>query len=233
MFYYIKETPVNLFFNLIPKNASSSILTALINYKSFNVPDSGYENVYSLVSQKNLMLNENPALAKILSQNNSFKVTALRDPYKRTVSTFLNKILNPDQRFFKVFFNRYTEDKDLLNKNPAFYFDRYIEMLSEFKNLSDLDGHAQDQHSLLEICGQSSNYDLALNVDTLFKDWQKVQALYPKMPNLPKQKINSSSINSFLEFLDFKNFKEIESIYQKDYEVLSYYNIPTITPGRL
>ena len=223
MFYYIKDSPKNLYFQLIPKNGSSSILSSLINYDNTNYGGWTYSNVYGSIPQKVKALNYNKEsfFNHVYNSKDTVAIVSLRDPYKRLVSAFLNKILDyPDLRFFKPFFERYGRDAATFNNNKIFYFDAFVDMILEFeKNISMLDRHVEKQSKLITLESDKIDYDIFLNTDNLHSDWNRVLDVFPKMPQLPKKKVNTSETNKFILELAGRNMKKIESIYEDDFSL--------------
>lgn len=221
MIYYIEETPNNLFFDLIAKNATNSILNALTNYKNSNYTGEESFNGYSLVPQQVIDFNANKNLFfnNIYSEKNTINFTCIRDPYHRVVSAYINKILNGSTKEFIVdFFNIYGEDLSVFRNEKEKYFNVFIDFI-ENSNSETLDGHVKPQSKLLEL--ELKKYDYVFKVDELAKSWNIVMDLFPGMPNLPKNKLNASESMNFIDEIDWLGLERIKKIYQDDYDIFN------------
>lgn len=224
MFYYIKDKPESLYFEIIPKNASTSIIRSLNSYGSkINSLESG-KSTYDQLPRKILSLNKDRQkfLDTMYDSENTKCFISLRDPYERAVSVFLNKVLNPnkDLRFFKKFFEIYGNDIDYLRQNPEFYFLKFLELLSSVDDPSEIDLHAEGQASFFKNGPNGSNWDLVLRVDSLEKDWNLFMKKFPKVPELSKIKDNESASSFFISHLSGKGLEQVKEIYSEDYRIL-------------
>jgi hypothetical protein len=224
MFYYIQDKPKNLYFEIIPKNASTSIIRSLNFYGArTDIPELA-KNPYDQLPKKVLSLNRDRQmfLDTVYDSKNTKCFIALRDPYERAVSVFLNKVLNTnkDIRFFKKFFEIYGNDIDYLKQNPEFYFLKFLELLLSVDDPSKIDLHAESQASFFKNGPNGSEWDLVLRVESLEKDWGLLIKNFPKVPKLSRVKDNESASSSFISHLGGKGLKEVKEIYSEDYQIL-------------
>jgi hypothetical protein len=63
-------------------------------------------------------------------------------------------------------------------------------------------------------------YDILLNLETLYQDWETLQNIFPKLPDLPQKRLNVSGTKNFIGRHGKRNIETIKQIYQKDYEFL-------------
>ena len=220
MFYYIEETPQSLFFDLIPKNASTDILNALINYGNTenNIKNDFYicehlpENMVN-INQDNNFIDTIPDI------KNLFKATCLRDPYLRAVSTFYDKIINNRSTYvLKDFFEIFGKDLEVFRNDKIKYFDFFVDYLQNC-DLNKSDIHIMLQKNILKL--DIKKYDKVFNVSTISKEWSQLTKIFPKIPNLPKKIINKSNSDDFLNILNKRNLNKIKKIYEEDYEILA------------
>jgi hypothetical protein len=220
MIYYIEDTPNNLFFDLVPKNATTSILNALTNYNNDSYSGEVDTYIYEHLPGNQLYFNQNKHLffTEIYSASNTINFTAIRDPYQRVVSAYLNKIV--DHTYTQIlndFFSMYGYDSSVFRAEKEKYFDIFIDFI-ENSNLDHLDEHIKPQSKMLHL--DLNMYNYIFKTDDISASWNKVMDIFPKMPNISKNKINTSESLNFINHTDSFGIERIKKIYQDDYYIL-------------
>jgi hypothetical protein len=222
MFYYIKGNPYGLYWQIIPKNGSMSVLSAFLSYGKAVSRD--FKDPYAAIPKKikNLYDSKDQFLNYLIESKKDIFLIILRDPYKRVVSAFLNKIVDSyNEKFFKPFFLKYGTDISKFQNNKEFYFDKFIEMIEDSKNPEDLDGHIRRQADFVEKRIFETNKLIVINLDNLYSEWAQVQSFFPKMPNLPSSPKNASASEEFCKLINFKHKDKILKIYKEDYDLFN------------
>jgi hypothetical protein len=98
--------------------------------------------------------------------------------------------------------------------NTEKYFDHFLSFLEGF-DLSKIDHHFAPQYDCARF--DSIRYDMIINQDRLYTDWEKVKKMIPGMPSLPKEKMNNTNSKAISEQL-LPIFEErVKELYYKDY----------------
>ena len=225
MFYYIKDTPHSLYWEIIPKNGSTSILSTFLSYDKNTTQH--FKEPYAAIPDKIIALNKNKKyfLNNVLDYEKTFFLIVLRDPYKRVVSAFLNKIVdNYDSRFFKPFYQKYGTDLFKFQNNKEYYFDKFVEMIESEENPKNIDRHIQKQVDFIDEKILNANKKIIINLENIASNWKDLQDLFPKIPNLLEAKQNASNSQKFCELINFKHIDKILHLYKEDYNLLSAAN---------
>jgi hypothetical protein len=221
MFYYIEEKPQSLFFDLIPKNATTSVLNSLVNYGNPNKDIVGDFYIYENLPDYPTRLNDDlEFINKLPYMENLFKVTCFRDPYLRVVSAFADKILNSRVKGFKFtedFFIMYGKDLDVFRNDKIKYFDIFVDLIENF-DYEKLNEHVKPQTMILKF--EFKEYNKIFNFSTISEDWKDLTNIFPLLPDLPKQKVNKSTSDELLKIFQGRNLNKIKKIYEQDYEAL-------------
>ena len=201
----------------VPKVATRSILTALhreekvdFNTKEISLP-----------------------LFKILRDNqysNYFKFTFIRNPWSRIVSTYLDKIKNPDQKMKQAILLHYSK------LTPGMSFQDFVLFLSKGVGKFDLtsDRHWLSQYKFITDKKGKFLVDFIGKIENLEFDWSKVckKIGLPeiKLPYLNSRfgwKVDKKKLESFdpfyyREYYTDKTRELIRARYQKDIELFDY-----------
>jgi hypothetical protein len=231
MFYYIKDNPKNLYFQLIPKNASRSALCSLLNYNNKNYLQENCNHLNFKIPKLIETLNKNKDLffKDVYNKEDTVSAAILRDPYEKVVSAFLNKIVyEKHPNYFLKFYRDYGRPDFSQENNLLLYFDRFVDQLANSNSLSEYDVHVQEQTHSLFADFKDMEYDIFLNIETLYQDWETLRNTFPKLPDLPQKALNSSGAKDFIECYGKRNIKIIKKLYQKDYEFLEKNKIKVV-----
>jgi hypothetical protein len=219
MIYYIEEKPQSLFVDLIYKNATCSMLNSLVNYGKNKKNIEGNTSIHDLLPTDIIKINENNIFFdSIKDLEDIFKVTCFRDPHARVISAFLDKILNNrSTNVIADFFVLHGKDLEKFKNDPIKYFDIFVDFIyNSDKNY--LDHHIKPQNMIIKF--NPEQYNKVLNFSTIEKDWEEVIKIFPKLPNLPANKVNSNKYPELKEILSTRNIKKIKEIYETDYAML-------------
>lgn len=197
-------------FVCIRKNASSSIGHAIFKYNNGYWYD-GEINEYGIYTPSR----------DIPNNLNTYKFTCIRDPFERIVSAFLHKVIvNPGIAAEEYFISNPYHNK-FLNDIPA-YFNNFIEYI-ENTGVINTDIHFNLQSKAIRY-GEVS-YNKILRFENIIKDWEDVKKDIDGLPDLPKQKVNSTSSYKYYDILRPIFLSRVQEIYKKDYDMHNNFSL--------
>lgn len=153
---------------------------------------------------------------------NSFNFVCLRDPYKRFISNFYDKIvLNPNGKEGRDFLKKYNvNDVEPIKKLKIFL--KYVEA-----NKETLDPHFWTQTKLSG--SEMIQYDHVVLLENIEFGWKLLESKFTNVPSLISNKKNQSGSQDFAKIVS--NDPSLKSIYQKikmiyldDYKLLESFS---------
>ena len=199
----------NILFNLISKNASTSITSAF----------------YDVYSMKRLDLvhhrrKNNISFETIATSSEYRKYTVIRNPIDRFLSAFYDKVIkNPitHDKTFSLFNKKFVNEKDTFRKLD-FFLDYIEDRYTYGKNLALANHHIRPQYLMMYT--SKINYDFILKFDNLYNDWNKFKnSTKINLPNLPYNHVTDSK--KYLDQISPHQIVRIENLYSED---IKYYN---------
>lgn len=154
-------------------------------------------------------------LNEVLSGHDFVRFVALRDPFRRLVSAFFDKVRIPgphSQAFWTTQGARQDATSDIE------IFGAFLEHVAATPD-TERDPHWQTQTRvgmLLDI-----HYSVTLDADRLDRDWERLRRMVPGLPPLGQKKLNTSRRPDDLE--KYRQFfsTTVSELYAIDYESIS------------
>lgn len=205
-------------YGVIQKNASTSVISALNKlYYGKSIVGTPYQMLES-APKNNKMCSlshySEDEIKSILEDPHFYKVTTLRDPYKRFVSAYMTKLVN-----MPLFVQTYgISDDKIINLDNAIEF------------ISNTPDELREIHFKSQYLAGNFNiikYKRVMHVRNLYNNWNLFRKDKPGIPKLGPVRnfTNSSDMIQIINNYHPRARSKIMDIYKIDYELFNSYNL--------